>query len=170
MKHREAEHDPTKAAEGRVDGVPGFDNASVCPACGTAARREEANYCLVCGKLLDEGYEPLDVLRASYGLQGKGLETPAIASGEKLFGGSKNSAAETAWACVVYSMVPYLGVLFVPAAIFTGGFAYIASYRKPSPGGRSLAAASIGISFIILAVQIILWWLLYIIPELAEGV
>ncbi len=43
----------------------------ICPACGTEAQRETANFCHVCGKPLREDYEPLDNLRSSYRLQGK---------------------------------------------------------------------------------------------------
>ena len=44
-----------------------------CAACGAEARRETASFCLVCGKSLDEDYQPLDTLRASYRLQGKSV-------------------------------------------------------------------------------------------------
>ena len=46
---------------------------SICPACGAQAQRGNAQFCLVCGKLLREDYQPLDRLRASYNLQGKPL-------------------------------------------------------------------------------------------------
>jgi hypothetical protein len=42
--------------------------------------------------------------------------------------------------------------------------------REPQLGGRRLALISIGVSFIVLAMQIFLWWLLYIIPELGKQI
>ncbi len=142
---------------------------SVCAACGAEARRETANFCLVCGKFLDEGYEPLDTLRASYRLQGKSF------AGEKqevtnLFEQNKNSVSQAAWACLVYSFVPYLGILFIPFTVGFGSYAYLTAVRQPDLGGSKLALLSISLSFIVLAVQIFLWWLLFIIPELGRNI
>ena len=139
-----------------------------CSACGAEARRIGAKFCPVCGKLVREGYQPLDTIRASYGLQGRHLEfeKPMLRESENLFEENKNTVSQTAWACVVYSMVPYLGILFIPFAFLVGGFGYIVSYKRPQLGGRRLAAACIGLSVLVLAVQIVLWWLLYIIPEI----
>ena len=143
----------------------------ICTACGAEARRGGAKFCLTCGKLLEEDYQPLDALRASYRLQGKTflVENAKREEITNLFEKNENSAAYTAWACVVYSMVPYLGILFVPFAFAVGGFGFLAAHRKPHLGGRRLALASIGLSFVILAFQIFLWWLLYIIPELGRN-
>lgn len=140
----------------------------VCSACGANARRETANFCLVCGKLLTEDYQPLDTLRASYRLQGKTFEfkTAEIEEVKDLFEQNKNQISQTAWACLVYSMVPYLGILFIPFTFFIGGFGYAAAVRRPQLGGRRLSLFSIAISFIVLAAQLFLWWLFYIIPEL----
>ncbi len=148
---------------------------SVCVACGAESRRGNAKFCLVCGKLLREDYQPLDTLRASYRMQGKSFEfrTTDIAESEEiidLFEQNKNSVSQTAWACLVYSFVPYLGILFIPFTFFIGGFGYITALREPQLGGRKLALVSIAVSFIVLAVQIFLWWLLYIIPELGSQI
>jgi len=139
----------------------------LCSACGAEARRGNAKFCLVCGKLLREGYQPLDTLRASYRMQGKTIEFErAEIEGEKdLFEQNKNTVSQTAWACLVYSFVPYLGILFVPFTFLIGGFGYLTALRQPQLGGRRLALISISISFVVLAVQIFLWWLLYIVPE-----
>lgn len=139
-----------------------------CSACGAEIRRIGAKFCLVCGKLVKEGYQPLDTIRASYGLQGRHLEfeKPLPDDPKSLFEENKNAVSQTAWACVVYSMVPYLGILFIPFAFVVGGFGYFVSYRRPQLGGRKLAAACIGLSVVVLAVQVFLWWLLYIIPEI----
>ena len=83
-----------------------------------------------------------------------------------LFEQNKNTVSQTAWACLVYSLVPYLGILFIPFTFFIGGFGYFTALRRPHLGGRRLALISIGISFVVLGVQIFLWWLLYIIPEI----
>lgn len=117
---------------------------------------------------MSEDYQPLDSIRSSHGLQRKYLATskPQKTEIADLFQQNKNSVAETAWACVVYSMVPYLGILFIPFAFLTGGAGYLVAWRRPHLGGRKMAVASIALSILVLAVQIFLWWLLYIIPEI----
>jgi hypothetical protein len=139
-----------------------------CPACGALARRIGARFCLVCGKSMKEDYQPLDTIRASYGLQGKKIRfnEPEREEPKNLFEENKNSASQTAWVCVVYSMVPYLGVLFIPFAFVIGGAGYVVAWRRPQLGGRRLAVVCVGVSFLILGVQVFLWWLLYIIPTL----
>jgi hypothetical protein len=140
----------------------------MCSACGTESRRDNAKFCLVCGKLLREGFQPLDTLRASYRMQGRAFEfqTAEVEDIKDLFEQNKNTVSQTAWACLVYSFVPYLGILFIPFTVFIGGFGYLTALRQPQLGGRKLALISISLSFIVLAIQIFLWWLLYIIPEL----
>ena len=144
----------------------------MCSACGTEARRDDAKFCPVCGKLLLEDYEPLDNLRASYRLQGQSflIENTRKEEIGNLFELDKNSTVQTAWACLVYSFVPYLGILFVPLAFVVGGFGYLVSRRQQNIGGRKLALACVGLSFVVLAVQIFLWWLLYFIPELGRQI
>ena len=151
---------------------PTLSKSAVCPACGAEATRERAKFCLTCGKRLKEGYQPLDTLRASYRLQGKtfGLENSQKEEIKDLFQLNKNAVSETAWACFVYSLVPYLGILFIPLTIIVGSFGYIVSLNKPHLGGRKLSLASVTLSFVVLAVQIFLWWLLYIIPELGRTI
>ena len=87
-----------------------------------------------------------------------------------LFEKNENQASQTAWACLVYSFVPYLGILFVPFAFFAGGFGYFVSYRNPNLGGRKLGIVCVALSFVVLAIQILLWRLLYIIPELGKSI
>ena len=144
----------------------------VCVACGTEARRDTAQFCLVCGKLLCEDYEPLDNLRASYRLQGQSflVENARREEVVDLFEQNANTVSQMAWACFVYSLVPYLGILFIPLTFLVGGFGYFASLRQPHLGGRKLALISFGLSFVVLAIQIFLWWLLYIIPELGKQI
>lgn len=133
--------------------------------------RNEANYCLVCGKMLIEDYQPLDTLRSSYRLQGKSflLENAPREEVKDLFEINKNSVSETAWASFVYSMVPYLGILFVPVTLIIGGLGLVISVKNPALGGRKLSLISFGLSFPVLLFQIFLWWLLYIIPELTKN-
>ena len=150
----------------------------VCAACGAQIERGAAKFCRVCGKLLTEDYQPLDRLRASYRLQGKSFgfenarktEEAETIETENLFDENKNSASETAKAFVVYSLVPYIGILFCPFALLTGGVGVFVSYRKPFLGGRQTSVYSIAFGVIIFAVQILLWWLLYIIPELSRKI
>lgn len=147
---------------------PALSLSLVCAACGTEARRESASFCLVCGKSLDEDYEPLDALRASYNLQGKSFAVEEKTEEIDLFERNKNSISQTAYACLVYSFVPYLGILFIPFTFGIGGYAYLTATRQPHLGGKKLALTTISTSFFVLAMQIFLWWLLYVIPELGR--
>lgn len=144
----------------------------ICSACGTETRRDNAKFCLVCGKLVCEDYQPLDSLRASYRLQGQSflVENARREDVTNLFKQNENSVSQMAWACFVYSLVPYLGILFIPFTFVVGGCGYFVSLHKPHLGGRKLALISFGLSFVVLAVQVFLWWLLYIIPELAKQI
>lgn len=133
--------------------------------------RDAANYCLVCGKMLIEDYQPLDTVRSAYHLQGKSflVENAPHDEIKDLFEINKNSVSETAWASFVYSMVPYLGILFVPVTLIISSFGVLVSLKNPALGGRKLSLASFGLSFPVLVFQIFLWWLLYIIPELSKN-
>ena len=150
---------PTAAADLRL-----------CPACGAEARRGDARFCLICGKLLWEDYQPLDTLRASYRLQGQSflIENSKREEVVNLFERSENTASQMAWACFVYSLVPYLGILFVPLTFIISSFGYFTYLRQPRLGGRKFALVSFYLSFIVLAIQLFLWWLLYIVPELGR--
>ncbi len=141
-----------------------------CSACGATIRREFAKFCRVCGKLLLEDYEPLDTLRASYRLQGKSFQFEQKEKITNLFAENKNSASSTASAFVVYSLVPYLGILFCPGAFLMGGIGIFVSHRKPFLGGGRTSLYSLVLSVVIFTIQILLWWLLYIIPELGRNI
>lgn len=145
---------------------------TVCPACGNEANRETAKFCPVCGKLLGEDYQPLDNLRASYRLQGKLflVENAKREEVTNLFPKNENSISETAWACLVYSFVPYLGILFVPLAFSVGLVGIALSFQRPNLGGRRLALVSVALSFVVLAIQIFLWWLFYFVPEIGKQI
>jgi uncharacterized membrane protein len=115
-----------------------------------------------------EGYHPLDTIRSSYHLQSRKFQFDVMEKSQpgNLFEENKNAVSQTAWACVVYSMVPYLGILFIPFAFIISGAGLVVSQRRPQLGGRKLALACIGVSILILGIQLLLWWLLYVIPEL----
>lgn len=138
-----------------------------CPACGAHTSGSAVRFCNVCGKLLSEEYQPLDNWRSSYRMQGKPFKSQTkTPDTTHLFEQNKNAAAQTAWACFVYSLVPYLGILFVPLTFSISGFGYFAAVRRPFPGGRTLSLASFYLSFVVLAIQLFLWWLLYSVPKM----
>ncbi len=168
MENGESESRRAKVSDFR------FPLEKICSACGTAATRDFAKFCRVCGKFLIEEYQPLDSLRASYRLQGKTFQIARTKKSEPLktdalFTENRNSASATAAAFVVYSLVPYLGILFCPFALITGGFGVVNAYRKPHLGGGKTSIYSLVLTVIIFAVQILLWWLLYIIPEMGRN-
>ncbi len=149
-----------------------LSNQNTCSACGARAARENAKFCRICGKSLSEGYEPLDNLRASYRLQRKSFSPENSQKREtvNLFETNKNSASESAKALVVYSLVPYLGILFCPFALISGSVGIFVSRRQPTLGGARASFYSIASTVIIFIVQIFLWWLLYFIPELGKNI
>ena len=161
-----------KDTQYKVKTESGFRNTTICVACGAQANRDSAKFCFICGKLLREDYQPLDKIRSSYRLQGRNFGF-ASANGEHredLFKINRNPIAETAWASFVYSLVPYLGILFIPFTLIVGSLGFAVSVTHPEMGGRKMSAVSVSLSFVVLAVQIFLWWLLYIIPELGIGI
>lgn len=145
--------------------------ATVCSACGTVASAGE-KFCLVCNKLLSEDYQPLDSLRSSYGLQRQALQIDeaGVISADELFARRReNNLADFSWACFVYSLVPYLGIIFVPVTFILGTVAGISSIRNADKSGTRLGFGIVAGSIPVLAAQILLWWLLYLIPELGHG-
>lgn len=146
--------------------------ATVCSACGTAASAADEKFCLVCNKLLSEDYQPLDSLRSSYGLQRQALQMDeaGVISADELFARRReNNLADFSWACFVYSLVPYLGIIFVPVTCLLGTVAGISSIRNADKSGTRLGFGMVAGSIPVLAAQLLLWWLLYLIPELGHG-
>ena len=144
-----------------------------CVACGSLIEREDAKYCLVCGKVLSEDYQPLDTLRSSYRMQGKTFLVENAETDEEvtdLFEINRNSVSEMAWASFVYSMIPFLGILFIPITLIIGIFGVGKSLQVPNAGGKQLSLISMGLSFPVFGLQIFFWYLLYLIPELAGKV
>jgi hypothetical protein len=122
--------------------------------------------CRICGKRIHEGFQPLDAIRSSHGLQGKELKLDSTPDAPTLFASEKSGFSSTAWACTVYAMVPYLGILFIPFAIGAGTVGYIVKRQSSEAVADRRPLLAIALSLVILIVQLVLWWLLYIIPEI----
>ncbi|HEX8652563.1 MAG TPA: hypothetical protein VF708_17235 [Pyrinomonadaceae bacterium] len=147
-----------------------------CPACGAVARRANARFCSTCGRSLEGNYLPADALRASYHLhrrasaggriKGANLKRPM----SSLFPAqNRNGASQAALAFATYALVPYLGILFCPGALLLGGVGLFNSFHAPQKGGRRTAYWSIFLGFLILCVQVLLWWVLCKVPEWTRG-
>ena len=78
---------------------------------------------------------------------------------------SENGAAATAMAFVTYGLVPYLGILFCPGALLFGGLGLVRAWRAPRPGHARASALSLALGLIVLCAQLLLWWILYKVPE-----
>lgn len=76
-----------------------------------------------------------------------------------------NRALASARAFGTYSLVPYLGILFCPGALVMGSVGVLNSYRLPETGGRRGAYLSITVGALVMTVQLLLWWILYKVPE-----
>jgi len=66
-------------------------------------------------------------------------------------------ASSAVWACAIYALVPFIGVVFVP---FIFVFGVVALIR-----GEHSALRAMGSGVLILIVQLVLWWLLYVVPK-----
>lgn len=156
-----------------------------CPACGAPARRGAAQFCATCGRELDLAYLPADALRSSYHahaarrasserddgfalnrMRPKSRLRPTTKSrAVQLPTPHRNGAAMIALAFVTYSLVPYLGILFCPGAVLMGGVGLLRSFHLPQRGGRKASYACVAFGVLVLGLQILLWWLLYKVPE-----
>ena len=75
--------------------------------------------------------------------------------------------AGLAKAFATYSLVPYLGIVFCPGAVLLGTVGVVRSYRSQqlsSDAGRRACYASLIVGLVVLAVQLLLWWILYQVP------
>ena len=77
------------------------------------------------------------------------------------FGEKESSLFQVARACLIYSLVPYLGIVFIPFGLIAGSIAIYAG----GEGWRQMRLCLIGI-VVMLGVQIFQWWLLYFVPTL----
>jgi hypothetical protein len=83
--------------------------------------------------------------------------------------GSESDAASTAFAFVTYGLVPYLGILFCPGALVFGGLGLVRAWRRPQPGHARASAWGLALGLLVLCAQLLLWWILYKVPEWARG-
>jgi hypothetical protein len=74
----------------------------------------------------------------------------------------------TARAFATYSLVPYLGIVFCPGAVLLGTVGIVRSYRLQQKSSRSVCYASVIVGLVVLAVQLLLWWMLYQAPRWAN--
>jgi hypothetical protein len=77
----------------------------------------------------------------------------------------------TARAFAIYSLVPYLGIVFCPGAVLLGAAGVVRSYRSEqlsSESARGACYASTIVGVVVLAVQLLLWWILYQAPAWAN--
>jgi hypothetical protein len=73
--------------------------------------------------------------------------------------------AGTARAFATFSLVPYLGILFCPAAVVLGAVGIVRSHRSPQANGSTriyYLSAIVGLG--VLGVQVWFWWILYHVP------
>jgi len=74
-----------------------------------------------------------------------------------------------AFAFVTYALVPYLGILFCPGALLFGGVGLVRAWRAPQAGHAARASAlGIALGLLVLCAQLLLWWILYKVPEWAR--
>ena len=71
--------------------------------------------------------------------------------------------AGTARAFATYSLVPYLGIVFCPGAVLLGTVGVV---RGDS--ARRSCYVSLIVGVVVLAVQLLLWWILYQAPQWAS--
>jgi uncharacterized membrane protein len=71
--------------------------------------------------------------------------------------------AGTARAFATYSLVPYLGIVFCPGAVLLGTVGVVKGDSE-----RGSCCASLITGAIVLAVQLLLWWILYQVPRWAN--
>jgi hypothetical protein len=174
------------STEGGDGGGENLSAGRACAACGATPRRGDARFCETCGRGLGEDYFPTGFLRASYSFEGGGTPAPTARATETAaprprvprrparprveFMSTKpeNGAAATGMAFVTYALVPYLGILFCPGALLLGGLGLWRASRTPHAGGRRAAYTSIGLGLVIFCAQLVLWWVLYKVPEWSQ--
>ena len=79
---------------------------------------------------------------------------------------SRSLSSSVTFACNVYSIVPYIGIIFVPLATIFGGRDYLAARRDDDSARARSALQFLAVSLLLLIFQIFLWSLLYIVPTL----
>ncbi|HEX8128579.1 MAG TPA: hypothetical protein VF527_05705, partial [Pyrinomonadaceae bacterium] len=146
-------------------------SAVSCPACGATARRATAHFCATCGRgLRQRTYAPADSLLASYHQQRNRppmlfeAATAGVsmrgATRERLFDTEGNTSAAIALVLVCSALVPFIGILFCPLAVFAGGLGLFEAWLVPRVGGARLAACCIVVGFLIAGAQVLLFQLI----------
>ncbi len=79
-----------------------------------------------------------------------------------------NGLAGTAKAFATYSLVPYLGILFCPGAVLLGTVGVVRSYRSHDTSVRNVCYLSAAVGLVVLAIQLLLWWILYQAPRWSQ--
>lgn len=77
----------------------------------------------------------------------------------------------TARAFATYSLVPYLGIVFCPGAVLLGTIGVVRYYRSQSMSSdseRTVCYVSTIVGLVVMAVQVLLWWILYQAPKWAS--
>jgi hypothetical protein len=77
--------------------------------------------------------------------------------------------AGTARAFATFSLVPYLGILFCPAAVVLGAVGIVQSHRSPQVSDSiSIYYVSAIVGLGVLGIQVWFWWILYHVPAWAS--
>jgi hypothetical protein len=80
----------------------------------------------------------------------------------------QRGVAAVAKAFATYAMVPYLGILFCPGAVIVGGLGILKGNGSTQRSDLRVCYFSLVAGLIIGVIQIVLWWLLYRVPEWAR--
>ena len=76
----------------------------------------------------------------------------------------KSLTSRSAFACNVYSMVPYVGVVFLPLAFVIGGLDYLRAFKSGDSKDLRFGLGSLALTLFLTAVQVFLWSLFYFVP------
>jgi hypothetical protein len=79
----------------------------------------------------------------------------------ELFEQKKPFASSAVWACTVYSLVPFVGIVFIPFVFLFGIVAAMTGHGSQ----RRSAVKAMGAGVLVLIVQAVLWWLMYMVPD-----
>jgi hypothetical protein len=77
-----------------------------------------------------------------------------------VFDNEGNTSASIALVLVWSALVPFIGILFCPLAVFAGGLGLFEAWLMPRVGGGRLAACCIGSGLLIAGAQVLLFQLI----------
>ena len=75
----------------------------------------------------------------------------------RVFDNNGNTSATVALVLIFSALVPFIGILFCPLAVFAGGLGLFEAWLVPRVGGARLAASCIGSGFVIAGAQVLLF-------------